>query len=369
MASERFLANKRLNIEEIRKRETVLKSRFTSLICTLENRCNIQCVMCGVWRQPWSIPERTFREIMDSLQYLEHVIWLGGEVFLSPYFSEILEETRKYPYLEQRVNTNALLIDEKWAERLVASNVELICSIDAATPATYEHIRRGGKFKDLMRALEAISAARKNNPGKRFRIRMNTVVMRSNYQELDPVLELAHTYGFENLQLIGIQGDDGPETIFTDTPENRKISQELEKTLERLGPKAREYGIDLLPCLPLHRTGCAVPCETKSEMPRQEKVEPVARQDEAFCYLPWQQMLIEPFGHTRFGCWCREPIGNVEKNGLLEMWNSPAARKYRALIAGNAYHDYCDARCVHGEIPSQLRMVNEFQKHHADELR
>ncbi|MHB9154091.1 MAG: radical SAM protein [Endomicrobiales bacterium] len=368
MSNERFLENKRLNDEEIRRREPVLKSRFTSLICTLGNHCNIQCIMCGVWKDPWSVTDKTFREIMDSLPCLEHVIWLGGEVFLSPYFGEILEESKKYPFIEQRINTNALLINEKWMEKLLQNNVELICSIDGATPKTYEHIRRGGRFSQLQKALGVIREAKKQKTGRKFGIRMNVVVMRSNYRELEQLLELAHEYGFENMQLIGITGDEGPELIFTDTPENREVAKEIEATLEKLVPRAKEYRIDLLNCLPLHKTGSPKPLEPEKEILLRDKVEDVPLSEESFCYLPWQQVLIEPFGHTKFGCWCQEPIGNVSRDSLSEMWNSEIAQKYRRKIARNDFKDYCDQRCVMNEIPRQLRQVNEFKKNHGNEF-
>jgi MoaA/NifB/PqqE/SkfB family radical SAM enzyme len=359
-----FLENKRLNKEEIRQKKSLLSSKFTSLICTLENKCNIQCIMCGVWRDPWSIPKKTFRQIIDILPYLEHVIWLGGEVFLSPYFGDLLEETKRYPYLEQRINTNGLLITEEWAEKLFQNNIELIYSIDGVTKETYEHIRRGGRFEDLLKSLNIIKEMRAKNKSKRFNLRLNVVVMKSNYQELERLMDFAKDYDFENVQLIGIQGEDSPEHIFNGKPESKEILRQLDMIVKRLQSKANEYNIELLNCLPLHNSTCQI--QAKADCGHNERGD--FNGEASFCYLPWQQMLIEPYGHVRFGCWCSVPIGNIMNEDIEEIWNSEVAQLYRQRIADNDYNRICDRRCLNGDIPKQLRFVDEFAKRYADKI-
>ncbi len=361
---ELFLKNKRLNKEEIRQKKSILSSKFTSLICTLENRCNIRCIMCGVWQNPWSMPEKIYHEIVEMLPYLEHVIWLGGEVFLSPYFADLLEETKKYSYLEQRINTNALLIDEEWADKLFQNNIELICSIDGVTKEIYEHIRRGGRFQDLLRALNIIREMKRRNTDRRFSLRMNVVVMKSNYRELERVMDFAKEYDFENVQLIGIQGEDSPEHIFTDKPENKEILKQLDGIVQKLKNKADEYNIELLNCLPLHNS---IP-ESEARINSNNGEVEASRGDSFFCYLPWQQILIEPYGHVKFGCWCADPIGNIMNESIEEIWNSKTAQIYRQKIANNDYQHLCDSRCLKGDIPRQLRLVDEFDKRYASKF-
>jgi MoaA/NifB/PqqE/SkfB family radical SAM enzyme len=361
---ELFLNNKRLNKKEIAQKKSILSSKFTSLICTLENKCNIKCIMCGVWRDSWSIPQKIYHEIVNILPYLEHVIWLGGEVFLSPYFADLLDKTKEYPFLEQRINTNALLITEVWAEKLFQNNIELICSIDGATKETYEHIRRGGRFEDLIRALDIIKEMKIKKYNKEFSLRMNVVVMRSNYLELEKIMDFAKEYNFENVQLIGIQGEDSPEHIFTDNPENKQILKQLENIVERLRHKSRQYNINLLNCLPIHNPVCNLEREIKSS----EEVKNNEAGKDLFCYLPWQQLLIEPYGYVKFGCWCEEPIGNIMDKSIDEIWNSEIAQLYRRKIAAGDYKSICSMKCRAEDIPEELRIVNEFDKRHGDKV-
>ncbi|MFC2048954.1 radical SAM/SPASM domain-containing protein [Elusimicrobiota bacterium] len=384
-----FLDNKQLNIEELREGKYELKSRFTSLICTLTSHCNIQCIMCGIWREKWNMPEKTVRGVVDYLKYLEHAIWLGGEVFLSPYFGDLLDETKKYPYLEQRINTNALLINEKWAEKLMQNNIELICSIDSTTKEPYEKIRKGGKFKDLLKALEIINEMRQNKAGRRFDLRMNMVVMKSNWEETEHIIDFAYKYGFENVQLIAIAGDGNPEQVFDDRPENKKIQEKLKRVIPVLKRKAEEYGIELFNCLPLTEAelskedledavkdlqkadksgrGYDETYDIEDPFNQKELKETIQRihsyedctgpdgNGEIFCRLAWQQLLIEPF-KCQFGCWCPRSIGTIEDKTIDEIWNSKTAQRYRKAIVEGNYNKMCGERCVSCEIPAAYKL-------------
>jgi MoaA/NifB/PqqE/SkfB family radical SAM enzyme len=360
---EKFIANKKLNREEIAQGKEYLSSRFTSLIGTLTSRCNLRCIMCDGWHGNWTLPEKTFREIVDHLPYLEHAIWQGGEVFLSPFFSELLDETRKYPYLAQRITTNTLLIDEFWAEKLANNNIELICSIDAATKETYEYIRKGARFEDLLRVLSLLREAKKK--GKGITLRMNVVVMRSNYRELEKLLDMAREYDFENMLLLDLKSAPGnPEDIYAAGAENSTVAVEMKAILERLRRKAKEYRMDLFDCLPYSTEPGGSPGGER----REDGCRPAVPARERFCHLPWQQMVIGTFGNVQFGCWCPTYIGTIADGSIDELWNSPEAQRYRRLVAGNEYAQLCDEKCIAGIVPRDLRTVKEFEKKYPYEL-
>lgn len=344
-----FLENKRLNREEIKQKKTILDSKLTSLICSLTNRCNTQCIMCDTWRTSWEIPPKTYQEVLGLLPYLEHVIWLGGEVFLTPLFKEILEKTKEFPYLEQRINTNGVLIDDEWAQRLLQNNIELIYSINGVTKETYEHIHRGVRFEELIKSLNVIKEVKSKITDRKFNLRMNVVVMKSNYLELERFLDFAKEYEFSQVQIMPIVGEDTPEHIFSAKYQDEIILNYLNGVIERLKPIAKDYNIELLNSLPA----------LSSFVSGQEEAEVHSKDDGPFCYLPWQQVLIYPDGNVRFGCFCDVSIGNVLENSLDEIWNSQKAQVYRQKVALGGYRDLCSARCVQNRISLKLRKVGE----------
>lgn len=352
MAADLFLENKQLNTREIREGKVTLDSKLTSLICALTNKCNLHCIMCDTWRTPWEIPPETYKEVFSLLPYLEHVIWLGGEVFLSEYFDEVLDETRKYPNLKQRINTNGIFITREWAEKLFENNVELIYSIDGATRQTYEHVRKGASFDDLIKSIDIIRDMKKRQPDKKFSLRMNVVIMKSNYRELEQFIEFARAYDFDLVQLMPIAGEDTEEHIFSSRFRDEGILSFISSSVGRAAECARLHNIELLNSLPeLDRAGHQ---EGSSPQPCAS-----GAREGLFCYLPWQQILIYPDGNVRFGCFCDAPIGNVLENTIEEIWNSGKAREYRRKIAGNGFKDICSERCVQGKISIKLRRVGE----------
>jgi MoaA/NifB/PqqE/SkfB family radical SAM enzyme len=178
---------------------------------------------------------------------------------------------------------------------------------------------------------------------------MNTVIMKSNYQEIGKFLDFAREYEFNLVQFMPIAGEDTPEHIFASKYQDEKIFHYLDEAIRRLKPKADEYNIELLDSLPKLDTAAA------------SKDEPAvsSKSDGPFCYLPWQQVLIYPDGNVRFGCFCSEPIGNVLENSLDQIWNSERAQNYRRKIASGTYQDLCGSRCVQGRISLRLRKVGE----------
>jgi len=138
---EPYLRNRLLNELEISQRKTILESKPRILLVTLTNRCNLHCYMCGRGDSDWEISPKIAEEIAGLLPYLELITWQGGEVFLTKNFDRLFEKTFGFEYLKQIVITNALLIEEGWAEKIaLRNNVGLTVSIDSVDEKIYEHI-------------------------------------------------------------------------------------------------------------------------------------------------------------------------------------------------------------------------------------
>ena len=80
-----FYKNVLLNEMEISQKKIVLKSKPRSLIVYLTNRCNLKCKMCpfAVSQKKQDISKKTVKEIINLFPYLQHIQWIGGDVFLS----------------------------------------------------------------------------------------------------------------------------------------------------------------------------------------------------------------------------------------------------------------------------------------------
>jgi len=189
----------------LKERKITLSSKPLKLNVVLTTRCNLNCLMCEVRRIPWQIPEKVIGEVISLFPYLREIIWQGGEVFLLDYFKGLLERATPYPDLTHDITTNGHLIDEEWMSMLNKINLNLNISIDGVTKQTYEYIRKGSKFEDLIRTLELINETKNQGEGKRLVLVMIVTVMHSNYRELEKVIEFAKRFKFDRIILQPIK--------------------------------------------------------------------------------------------------------------------------------------------------------------------
>lgn len=109
----------------------------------------------------------------------------SGELFASPMLLSFVNtiSTEDFPNVQLAIQSNGLLVPERWhrLESMQEKVKSITITTDAARPATYEKLRRGGRWDDLQHALLWISEKKKQN-GMLFKIRM--IVQKDNFEEM-----------------------------------------------------------------------------------------------------------------------------------------------------------------------------------------
>jgi MoaA/NifB/PqqE/SkfB family radical SAM enzyme/Flp pilus assembly protein TadD len=369
--NDKYLHNKALNEYEISMRKEILESKPRAMIGMIMNKCNISCRICDIWREgKWQEPDRILKEIVELLPYMEDICWQGGEVFLMNGFEDMLSEGVKCKNLNQVIFTNGLLLNEKNLEIIARGNVELVLSIDGATKESYEYIRRGASFEKLCKVLELIKEVRKST-GAKINTYYNPVICRTNYKEIEKMVEFAKKYEFTAITLNPIRGYP-EENIFQ--PIDEKAFEYMRKTIPSAEVKAKEYGIRFNNWMPVD-CGCKeinfkhelvddfVGNESvQSSVQKQEKTEKKHENEEKnkkannrmICYAPWQRLLLDNMGQTRPYAMCTKWLGSTEHFSLAELWNSKNMQIYRKKLAENDFHDLCQPECISGQIRYKL---------------
>src|SRR3989338_5445922 len=208
-----FKDNMALNFQEIRERKTILLSRPRKLNVALTTQCNLDCIMCEAKKIDWEISENTLNEIVTFLPYLERIIWQGGEVFLFESFKEILRQADPYRNLTHEITTNSHLITDDWIDLIKNINLDMNISVDAFSQDTYESIRKGSKFSDILTFLSRINEIKKEGGGKVFVLIFT--VMKSNFRQLPGVIKFAKKFNFDRVIIQPVKGNyDNDENIF-----------------------------------------------------------------------------------------------------------------------------------------------------------
>ncbi|MCY4524253.1 MAG: SPASM domain-containing protein [Halobacteriovoraceae bacterium] len=185
-------------INEIEKKE-YLKEGLKKIDVRLNGKCNLECIMCEVWKQENGTytEENFWKEARERIfPYLKEIKVLGGEPFIQPdTFRLIREITEINPDCKWSLWTNAAWNFNSNIESSLnkIKNIRMITvSLDSPVKEYFEKIRVKGRFNQVMRTLDQLIAYRdkriKNNEG--FFLQTDMAVQKDNWQDIDAYLKL-----------------------------------------------------------------------------------------------------------------------------------------------------------------------------------
>jgi MoaA/NifB/PqqE/SkfB family radical SAM enzyme len=206
----RVLANYALSLLEMKARPTIMRSQPISAEIELTNRCNLACVQClrSQGMKPYrlgNMPLDVYRHVLEQFPYLLTLSLNGfGEALMHGQLFEVVRYTKKLrPWLKVGIYSNGTRIDERTADQLVESQItEINVSIDAATPETYERVRRGGRYRKVLAGLSHVLRARARAGRRLPMVGVNFVLLNANRGELVPFIEQAAELGVDFVNCI-----------------------------------------------------------------------------------------------------------------------------------------------------------------------
>jgi sulfatase maturation enzyme AslB (radical SAM superfamily) len=139
-----------------------------------------------------TLPFDEFVAFFEQIKpYAEHITLIGGEPLIYPWINEVIDLLSRHQ-IEVTINTNATMLNEKLTNGLLSLHeLNLKCSIDAATPSTYFKIRGTDMFERVNANLMRFSSLAKNKPN--IKQILVYVVMRENLSEVLPFIDFAKT--------------------------------------------------------------------------------------------------------------------------------------------------------------------------------
>lgn len=213
--------------------------------------CNERCIMCvPSGRHPSaSLPFGRFEAFFEQIgEVAEHLTLIGGETLLYPEFDRVIALLASRP-IAVTIITNATPLDESIARRLLTLNeLELKCSIHAATPDLYHRLHGVDAFDQVMTNVRRFAAMRRGRP--RIRQIMTYVVMRENLREAVDFIDLVaplvpfriefhpvrHVSGWRVHNRTGWTFDAGVQRC-------ESFPDEYNRVMEQARTRCREHGI------------------------------------------------------------------------------------------------------------------------------
>ena len=165
-------------------------------------RCNLNCTMClsRVWKEAsGDMSMETFKALLPVFPQLETVNIIGiGEPLLNPNIIEMIRlgKASLPPKGTFSLTTNATLIDDQMARRLVDTGIDaIVVSVDGAKPETFGAIRKDAALDQVLRNVDRLNEAKQQQGKPVPRIGFEFVAMKRNVAELPQVVDLAAQHG------------------------------------------------------------------------------------------------------------------------------------------------------------------------------
>jgi MoaA/NifB/PqqE/SkfB family radical SAM enzyme len=165
------------------------------------SRCNLACRTCirNTWAEtPGDMAPETFDRLRRGLgrfPHLESVMFGGfGEPLAHPDILRMIAAMSRRG-LRAEITTNGTLLDETMIRGLLESRLDTLwVSLDGTRESSYEDIRAGANFKDVVSNLQRLQALQETS-ARKIRVGIAFVVMRRNVRDLKTMDELARSIG------------------------------------------------------------------------------------------------------------------------------------------------------------------------------
>ncbi len=337
--------------EALRKPEVCARPYYVQ--CEVTTHCNLACYMCvrnEVIKHPEHLPLARFQAAFDQVGAPKLTLSGAGEPLLNPDLKQMIVYAKERGASVMIPTNGTLLGRGAMAQDLIASGLNVMkVSIDAATPQTYQAVRRQDCFEKIIGGIEQLNELKKK-AGQRFpEIRFDVVILKENYREMADIIRLAHrldirTVFFRALQTKGI-GKDREETIGKDVnfDDLRRAVAEGIGEAKRLKVKTnlKDVARDFRAYQSIY-----------------------VRQDAALsdqvCLLPWLQCFVSVKGEVSPCCatYTNEGFsaGNLFTQDFASIWNGPKMRTLRRQFRQGRNPFAVCRDCLPRSIPVLLKM-------------
>lgn len=168
------------------------------------SRCNFRCQMCVVsdWqkgKRAEDLPFDDFVQLLDDQYGLVEIKLQGiGEPLMmgQTYFDMLQFARSKKIWVRSTTNAALLHLSDNYQKIIDADINELQISIDGADRETFQKIRRGSVFEQVVANCKLINDYSKSRGV--VRTKMWTIVQRDNIHQLNDFVPLASELGFTN---------------------------------------------------------------------------------------------------------------------------------------------------------------------------
>jgi len=324
----------------------------------ITNACNLRCTMCffndpSVYmRKRSDMSVEVFRSIASQIFPFTNrlSLSLSTEALLNKDFCKLASIALDIRVPKIYISTNATLLTEEISEKMIRMGFHAMnISLDAATKATFEKVRKGARFETVIDNIERLNHLKERHGSEYPRLSYSFVLMKSNIHELPDFIRLAGRLKASDIHLMHMarfnMNKEVEESLFDDKAKcnrmlakSRLLADELEINLIDPGdfPLDRELG----DCKQVR-----ISARSRSAKQRFD----LSLNDYDFerncCPFPWRFVGINPYGEVvPCGWWFSEkPMGKIHTHSFEEIWKGDRYMALRKKLVSGDLHKNCMA--------------------------
>lgn len=176
------------------------------IIIEITNACNLRCKMCArlkMNRPVTHMSRKMFEDIiMENKDRLEFVSLNGlGEPLLHPELFEYIKYCRTNR-IKTGISTNCTMLTEEASENLLKNGPDLtILAIDGASKESYEKVRSGAKFDEVVKNVKRLLEMKARMKKNRTYIVLQCIVMPETKEEIKSFYRLFEGYKYDAIRM------------------------------------------------------------------------------------------------------------------------------------------------------------------------
>jgi MoaA/NifB/PqqE/SkfB family radical SAM enzyme len=275
-----------------------------------------------------------FRKIASDIFWRTRSLYLscGYEPLLVKHFDECLIISKEYRIPFVSFATNGMLLDKHLCQTMVRSLIdEVVVSADGASPSTFESIRRGASFSQLLQNLRQLQELKKSENSKKPILRVNYTFMDRNISEIPEFIEKFSSFGMEVLELRPVKTNHAVLEIghfFTE--QGMKKYNQIIGAVQKI---CRKKNIRLLALSAIRPPEHIVGSDDNEHRDQKRKANA--------CILPWTALMISSSGGVT-ACLSGQEVGNILETSYDEIMQSYKMQQFlRAVKESNPFCSSC----------------------------
>lgn len=314
--------------------------------------CNLKCFMCNQFLDPnspkWFMKDEVYEKVVRELYPFAKTVQFSafGEPLMTPGMDAKLDDLeRTHTKLEMVTNGTLMMKESKFREKLLRTLGLVTFSMDGATRDTYNSVRTGAEFNEVVDNIRRFAERRMEMPeAERPKMNFNYIMMKRTVAEAPRFVEMVHEFGGDEIifnHLVAFHPSLKDENLL-------QCKEFANEHMDRTREVAKDLGVRLnIPpnfvlepaAAPAPKNGCGTGAsEATASTAKARPCGPPPIK----CWFLWKRVYIGVNGEVVPCCLAGIPhFGSMMDNGFWDIWNGDTYQTYRRHVFTDSPHGPC----------------------------